>query len=72
MKVLGLLEKLLCTYSCCPITTSVLYFVVRIEVFGSVKVVLVKYTSFPPSSQIYSPSNLLRQTSGSGDLIMCV
>ena len=22
MKVLGLLEKLLCTYSCCPITTS--------------------------------------------------
>ena len=35
MKVLGLLEKLLRTYSCCPITTSVLYFVVSIEVFGS-------------------------------------
>ena len=25
MKVLGLLEKLLCTYSCCPITTSLVY-----------------------------------------------
>ena len=67
MKVLGLLEKLLCTYSCCPITTSVLYIVVRIEGFSSnSSLVLVKYTFLPPSSKNYSPSIFLRKISGLG------
>ena len=50
MKVLGLLEKLLCTYSCCPITTSVLYFVVRNEIFGS---------DTSSITEIHVPSSLL-------------
>ena len=52
MKVLGLLEKLLCTYSCCPITTSVLYIVARIEVFSS---------DSSRISKIYVPSSLFEE-----------